>query len=137
MTKSDMTLPLSNKNIFTLPRTLPNSPYHISVTIYPSSHLSITFSKHLKVHQCTSFNIQHEVKVKESEVAQSCPTLCDPMDCGLPGSSIHGIFQARILEWVAISFILLNRDHYLLTDFFFLSNTVSIYKMHKSQIYIP
>ena len=42
------------------------------------------------------------VKVKsESEVAQSCPTLCDPMDCSLPGSSVHGIFQARVLEWGA------------------------------------
>ena len=40
----------------------------------------------------------------ESEVAQSCPTLRDPMDCSLPGSSIHGIFQARVLECVAISF---------------------------------
>ena len=40
----------------------------------------------------------------ESEVAQSCPTLCDPMDCSLPGSSIYGIFQATELEWVAISF---------------------------------
>ena len=40
------------------------------------------------------------MKVKsESEVAQSCPTLSDPMDCSLPGSSIHGIFQARVLEW--------------------------------------
>ena len=39
-----------------------------------------------------------------SEVTQSCLTLCDPMDCSLPGSSIHGIFQARVLEWVAISF---------------------------------
>ena len=37
-------------------------------------------------------------------VAQSCPTLCDPVDCSLPGSSVHEIFQARILEWVAISF---------------------------------
>ena len=37
-------------------------------------------------------------------VAQSCPTLCDPMDCSPPGSSVHGILQARILEWVAISF---------------------------------
>ena len=36
-------------------------------------------------------------------VAQSCPTLCDPIDCGPPGSSVHGILQARILEWVAIS----------------------------------
>ena len=42
--------------------------------------------------------------LEESDVAQSCPTLCDPMDCRLPGSSIHGIFQARILECVAISF---------------------------------
>ena len=40
----------------------------------------------------------------ESEVAQSCLTLCDPMDYSLPGSSVHGIFQARVLEWVAISF---------------------------------
>ena len=39
-----------------------------------------------------------------SEVAQSCPTLCDPVDCSPPGSPIHGISQARILEWVAISF---------------------------------
>ena len=45
------------------------------------------------------------MKVKsESEVAQSCLTLRDPMDCSLPGSSIHGIFQARVLEWVAIAF---------------------------------
>ena len=45
------------------------------------------------------------IKVKsESEVAQSCPTLRDPMDCSLPGSSIHGIFQARVLEWDAIAF---------------------------------
>ena len=45
------------------------------------------------------------MKVKsESEVAQSCPTLSDPMDCSLPGSSVHGTFQARVLEWVAIAF---------------------------------
>ena len=40
----------------------------------------------------------------ESEVAQSCPTLHDPMDYSLPGSSVHGIFQARVLEWGAIAF---------------------------------
>ena len=40
----------------------------------------------------------------QSEVAQLCPTLSDPMDCSLPGSSIHGIFQARVLEWDAIAF---------------------------------
>ena len=45
------------------------------------------------------------MKVKsESEVAQSCPTLSNPIDCSLPGSSVHGIFQARVLEWVAITF---------------------------------
>ena len=42
-----------------------------------------------------------DMKVK---VAQSCPTLCDPVDCSLPGSSVHGILQARILEWVADPF---------------------------------
>ena len=40
----------------------------------------------------------------ESEVPQLCPTLCNPMDCNLPGSTLHGILQARVLEWVAISF---------------------------------
>ena len=49
------------------------------------------------------------VKVKnESELAQPRPTLCDPIDCSLPGSSIHGIFQARVLEWGAIAF-----SHYI------------------------
>ena len=48
--------------------------------------------------------IYEEVVKKWSEVPQSCPTLFDPMDCSLPGSSIHEILQARILEWVAISF---------------------------------
>ena len=45
-----------------------------------------------------------EYTESESEVAQSCPTLCDPMDCSLPGFSVHGVFQARVLEWVAIAF---------------------------------
>ena len=48
------------------------------------------------------------MKVKsESEVAQPCPTLSDPMDCSLPGSSVHVIFQARVLEWGAIAFSLM------------------------------
>ena len=54
-------------------------------------------------HICLSQHGQHTER-KESEVPQSCSTLCDPMDCSLPASSIHGIFQARVLEWVAISF---------------------------------
>ena len=44
----------------------------------------------------------HGVMESEGEVTQSCLTLCDPMGCSLPGSSVHGIFQARVLEWVAI-----------------------------------
>ena len=45
------------------------------------------------------------MKVKsEGEVAQSCPTLSHPLDCSLPGSSVHGIFQVRVLEWGAIAF---------------------------------
>ena len=52
------------------------------------------------------------MKVKsESEVTQSCPTLSDPMDCSLPGSSVHGILQARVLEWGAIAFSLNNMNN--------------------------
>ena len=51
------------------------------------------------------------MKVKsESEVAQSCPTLSDPMDHSLPGSSVHGIFQARVLEWGAIAIVQFSRS---------------------------
>ena len=51
------------------------------------------------------------MKVKsESEVAQSCLTLHDPLDCSLPGSSVHGIFQARVLEWAAIAFSMTSLD---------------------------
>ena len=52
------------------------------------------------------------MKVKgESEVAQSCPTLSNPMDCSLPGSSVHGILQARVLEWGAIAFSGCSHSH--------------------------
>ena len=55
------------------------------------------------------------MKVKsESEVAQSCPTLSNPMDCSPPGSSIHGIFQARVLEWVAIAFSIVEASMWLI-----------------------
>ena len=50
-------------------------------------------------------------KESENEVTQSCPTLCDPIDYSLSGSSIHGVFQARILEWVAISFSRSSSQH--------------------------
>ena len=58
---------------------------------------------------CIKFSWSKSINLKEngkwvSDVAQLCPTLCDPMDYSPPGSSVHGILQARILEWVAISF---------------------------------
>ena len=52
----------------------------------------------------------------ESEVAQSCPTLSDPMDCSLPGSSIHGIFRATVLEWGAIDILFLKISTYYFHD---------------------
>ena len=48
-------------------------------------------------------HVVHNGILVNSEVAQLCPTLCDPMDCSLPGFSVHGIFQAIVLEWIAIS----------------------------------
>ena len=60
------------------------------------------------VSQADSLQLSHlgspPVAYQWSEVAQSCPTLCDPMNCSLPGFSVHGIFQARVLEWVTIPF---------------------------------
>ena len=74
------------------------------------------------------------MKVKnESEVAQLCPTLCDPIDCSLPGSSVHGIFQARVLEWVATAFSNLVYTN-IVTKITFLNNnscnTISLLKMY-------
>ena len=53
------------------------------------------------------FFLQYMKVKSESEVAQSCPTLSNPVDCSLPGSSVHGIFQARVLEWGAITLLTL------------------------------
>ena len=95
---------LSNSNPWlfsTLSNTSPVSPqhFHTRVIISPRPHLLTPFSHAHSVTSTSFFTWK-----KESEVAQSCPTLCDPMDCSLPGSSLHGILQAKILEWVAISF---------------------------------
>ena len=61
------------------------------------------------------------MKVKsESEAAQSCPTLSDPMDCSLPGFSVHGILQARVLEWGAIAF------SYFLMRFIYISASITV-----------
>ena len=56
------------------------------------------------IHLCLFCCLAYRVIVQFSSVAQSCLTLCDPMDCSLLGSSLHGILQARVLVWVAISF---------------------------------
>ena len=58
----------------------------------------------LRIQKLSKYSEDVCVHVRTSEVTLSCPTLCDLMDCSLPGSSIHGIFQARVLEWVTISF---------------------------------
>ena len=61
-----------------------------------------------------------------SEVTQLCPTLCDPMDCSLPGSSVHEIFQARVLEWIAIP-LTLNWPQHNPTEIFILFSSPSLY----------
>ena len=63
-------------------------------------------SKGIKLHTLNICNLLHvnHFSIKCCLVTKSCPNLCDPMDCSLPGSSVQGILQARILEWVAISF---------------------------------
>ena len=69
----------------------PQVSFSISSSPFPSHHPPGSFSSSVKVKS-------------ESEVAQPCPTLSDPMDCSPPGSSVHGIFQATVLEWAAIAF---------------------------------
>ena len=63
--------------------------------------VSISSELRMNFNTCCIFSIQER---KKSEVTQSCPTLWNPMDCSPPGSSVYGIFQARVLEWIAISF---------------------------------
>ena len=64
------------------------------------------FSENLRLNRGEKllFSFRLRCQIIHNEVAQSCLILCDPLDCSLPGSSVRGIFQARILEWVAISF---------------------------------
>ena len=67
--------------------------------------LGVQSLSHWTATKVPNFKFQTNRKgVSESEVAQSCPALLDPMDCSLPGSSVHGIFQARVLQWGAIAF---------------------------------
>ena len=68
----------------------------------PGLKLNIPKTKIMASGPITSWQIDGETRDIDIEVAQSCPTLCDPMDCSLLGSSVHGIFQATELEWIAI-----------------------------------
>ena len=80
--------------------------WHQNTDEPPANHLLIPIT-FLSPQLSQSFHnprTPNSMKESESEVAKSYPTLCDPMDCSLPGSTVYGIFQARILEWVAISF---------------------------------
>ena len=77
--------------------------FSFSNSTYNEYSVLISFRIDLFDHLAVQGTLKSLLK-KWSEVAQSCPTLCDPMDCSLPGSSIPGILQAGILEWVTISF---------------------------------
>ena len=74
--------------------------------ILRSDFQKITMRRLPIISGCLPFKIFLCIKqcLKWSEVTQSCPTLCDPMDCSLSGSTVHGVFQAIVLEWIAISF---------------------------------
>ena len=70
-------------------------------------YISLSFTEKFRFTCCLTYlpsSFKKRKRKKESEVTQLCSTLCNPMDCSLPGSSIYGILQARVLEWVAISF---------------------------------
>ena len=75
----------------------------------PTRLPSLGFSR--QEHQ-SGLSLPSPMHGSEREVTQLCPTLHDPMDCSLPGSSIHGIFQARVLEWGAVAFSLINASCY-------------------------
>ena len=85
---------------------------------------SLGFSRH---EHWSGLPFLSPVHKSESEVAQSCPTLSDPMDYSLPGSSIHGIFQARVLEWGAIAFSMANLLKKKTTSFKYVHKTGGFY----------
>ena len=85
-----------------LPEFAQTHVHGVGDAIQPSHLLSLVFIIFGSTESYFIFSIK--MGIREGEVAQSCPTLCDPMNCSLPGSSVHGIFQAIVLEWIAISF---------------------------------
>ena len=80
--------------------------------------------------------------VAAAKSLQSCPTLCDPVDCSLPGSSIHGIFQARVLEWGAINVVSIYKSyHFKMYSSVALSTFTMLYSRHYHHslelVYLP
>ena len=94
-----LTLLISNPSSSVTPSSDFPERFSSSLSFDPRQRLNASTTVHILGHRITIL-----LKESESEVTQSCPTLCNSMDCSLPGFSIHGIFQARVLEWVAISF---------------------------------
>ena len=85
--------------------TVPVAMYRVSIFPYPHQYLLFSLFKiTATLVDMKLYLVMFLISVQFNSVAQSCPTLCDPMDCSLPGSSVHGIFWAKVLEWVAISF---------------------------------
>ena len=90
---------------------VPVSGVHGIVHAFSTSGCGLVYFTILyRVQQNNIFILHQGCPENESEVAQSCPILYEPMDCSLPGSSIHGIFQARVLEWGAISLSRMSRS---------------------------
>ena len=90
---------------FSNPLSAADARLQLHKTEFLGKEMKLYFAQVSRLHWYPRFPLLPlTLKVKESEVAQSCPTLCDPVDCSLPGSSIHGIFQARIpCHWTRIS----------------------------------
>ena len=91
-----------DRNLLSGTESQPNIPYpqHSNLPLFSSLQRTCLPGDHLK----EKWKEGKKERKQEREVTQSCLTLCDPMGCSPPGSSARGIFQARILEWVAISF---------------------------------
>ena len=79
-----------------------NVPLIILPTVRISLHHCLKDTTEVK--EYSSLHIVHAAAAAAAKSLQSCPILCDPIDCSPPGSSVHGIFQARVLEWGAIAF---------------------------------
>ena len=83
---------------------IPEETFQVRGNTSPSTATPCFFWKEVRTGLGCHFLLQCMKVKSESEVVQSCPTLSDSMDCSPPGSSVHGIFQARVMEWVAIAF---------------------------------